>query len=111
MDRWAHNPQSGRLDACFPLYKPDLKRASVKRYYVFKAEEPTGKAVSGQEKPDFIVFTFLLIHVAMIISEALEIPVVGFIFQPNREIEPSMAGPQAPDTLGLHESCLSKGVS
>ena len=34
MDRWAHNPQSGRLDACFPLYKPDLKkkRASVKRY-------------------------------------------------------------------------------
>eukprot|EP00931_Biecheleriopsis_adriatica_P030439 TRINITY_DN17947_c0_g1_i3.p1 TRINITY_DN17947_c0_g1~~TRINITY_DN17947_c0_g1_i3.p1 ORF type:complete len:493 (-),score=84.71 TRINITY_DN17947_c0_g1_i3:32-1510(-) len=41
-----------------------------------------------EEKPDFIVFGFLLTHVAMIISEALEIPIVGFSMQPLREIEP-----------------------
>ncbi|CAJ1337453.1 unnamed protein product [Effrenium voratum] len=43
-----------------------------------------------EERPTFIVFGFLLIHVAMIISEALQIPIVGFILQPLREIEPSI---------------------
>lgn len=53
-----------------------------------------------EEKPDFIVFGFLLIHVAMIISEALTIPVVGFIFQPHREIEPFLAGNALEELLG-----------
>eukprot|EP00439_Symbiodinium_sp_Y106_P063650 s1407_g9.t2 len=43
-----------------------------------------------EERPTFIVFGFLMIHVAMIISEALQIPIVGFILQPLREIEPTM---------------------
>ncbi|CAE8637535.1 unnamed protein product, partial [Polarella glacialis] len=39
-------------------------------------------------RPDFLVFGFLLTHIAMIISEALEIPIVGFSLQPARQIEP-----------------------
>lgn len=39
-------------------------------------------------RPDFIVYGFPLIHVAMILSETLQIPIVGFILQPSREIEP-----------------------
>ncbi|CAE7437843.1 ATG26 [Symbiodinium natans] len=40
-----------------------------------------------KERPDFIVFGFTLTHIAMIISESLEIPIVGFTLQPTREIE------------------------
>eukprot|EP00439_Symbiodinium_sp_Y106_P087010 s180_g38.t1 len=40
-----------------------------------------------QEQPDFIVFGFTLTHIAMIISESLGIPIVGFTLQPTREIE------------------------
>jgi len=47
------------------------------------------------ERPDFIVFGFTLVHVAMIISESLQIPIVGFIFQWTQEIEPRAN----PDTL------------
>lgn len=53
-----------------------------------------------EERPDFIVFGFLLTHVAMIISEALNIPVVGFILQPHREIEPVSAGNALEELLG-----------
>mmetsp|Transcript_754 Transcript_754/g.1636 ORF Transcript_754/g.1636 Transcript_754/m.1636 type:complete len:810 (-) Transcript_754:113-2542(-) len=35
-----------------------------------------------EENPDFIVFTHVLPHLAMIISEALQIPIVGFLLQP-----------------------------
>ena len=38
------------------------------------------------ERPDFVVFGFTLTHIAMIISEALDIPIVGFILQPTAEI-------------------------
>lgn len=41
-----------------------------------------------QENPDFLVFGFTLTHISMIISEALQIPLVGFILQPSREVEP-----------------------
>lgn len=41
-----------------------------------------------EEKPQFVVFAFVLTHVAMIISEALELPIVGFSLQPFRQIEP-----------------------
>lgn len=40
-----------------------------------------------EERPDFIVFTFTTTQVAMIISEALQIPIVGFFLQPAHEIE------------------------
>jgi hypothetical protein len=55
-----------------------------------------------KENPDFLVFGFTITHIAMIISEALSIPLVGFVLQPAREIEPrsnpitvfdQMAGP------------------
>eukprot|EP00931_Biecheleriopsis_adriatica_P087398 TRINITY_DN61880_c0_g1_i1.p1 TRINITY_DN61880_c0_g1~~TRINITY_DN61880_c0_g1_i1.p1 ORF type:complete len:787 (+),score=108.85 TRINITY_DN61880_c0_g1_i1:337-2361(+) len=42
---------------------------------------------ANQEKPDFIVFGFTLTHVAMIISESLRVPIVGFTLQPSRGIE------------------------
>lgn len=41
-----------------------------------------------EENPDFIVFGFTLVHVAMILSESLRIPIVGFLLQPHRDIEP-----------------------
>lgn len=53
-----------------------------------------------KEKPDFIVFGFLLTHVAMIISEALQIPIVGFIFQPQREIEPFLSSSALEELMG-----------
>mmetsp|Transcript_44743 Transcript_44743/g.103500 ORF Transcript_44743/g.103500 Transcript_44743/m.103500 type:complete len:765 (+) Transcript_44743:167-2461(+) len=40
-----------------------------------------------QENPDFIVFSMTFVNVAMIISESLGIPIVGFILQPARAIE------------------------
>ncbi|CAE8726268.1 unnamed protein product [Polarella glacialis] len=39
-----------------------------------------------QENPDFIVFGFTVTHAAMILSEALQIPIVGFVLQPAQEI-------------------------
>jgi len=39
------------------------------------------------ERPDFLVFGFNMSHIAMIISEALEIPTVGFFLQPTRKVE------------------------
>ena len=44
-----------------------------------------------EERPDFIVLGFALVHVAMIISESLQIPIVGFIFQWTQEIDPARA--------------------
>lgn len=41
-----------------------------------------------EERPDFIVFSLTTMHISMILSETLEIPIVGFILQPTREIEP-----------------------
>lgn len=40
-----------------------------------------------EEDPDFMVFSFTFTHLAMIVSEALRIPIVGFILQPDRQIE------------------------
>ncbi|CAK0860745.1 unnamed protein product, partial [Prorocentrum cordatum] len=40
-----------------------------------------------EERPDFIVFGFTVTEIAMIISEALEIPLVGFFLQPVHEIQ------------------------
>merc|ERR1719188_1300727 len=39
------------------------------------------------ERPDFVVFGFTVMHVAMLVSEALSIPIVGFILQPKRDLE------------------------
>ncbi|CAJ1410011.1 unnamed protein product [Effrenium voratum] len=39
------------------------------------------------ERPDFIVFGFTMTHIAMIVSESLRIPLVGFVLQPARGIE------------------------
>eukprot|EP00930_Biecheleria_cincta_P044248 TRINITY_DN30376_c0_g1_i1.p1 TRINITY_DN30376_c0_g1~~TRINITY_DN30376_c0_g1_i1.p1 ORF type:complete len:958 (-),score=122.45 TRINITY_DN30376_c0_g1_i1:47-2872(-) len=41
-----------------------------------------------EEQPDFIVFGFTVTHMAMIISEKLSIPLVGFFLQPDRQIKP-----------------------
>ncbi|CAK9007386.1 unnamed protein product [Durusdinium trenchii] len=40
-----------------------------------------------EEQPDFIVFGFTMCHVAMILGEGLQIPIVGFICQPDHKIE------------------------
>merc|ERR1719162_374699 len=40
-----------------------------------------------EEKPDFMVFGFTATHVAMLISEALGIPIVGFFLQPAHNLE------------------------
>eukprot|EP00403_Amphidinium_massartii_P023662 CAMPEP_0178392168 /NCGR_PEP_ID=MMETSP0689_2-20121128/11539_1 /TAXON_ID=160604 /ORGANISM="Amphidinium massartii, Strain CS-259" /LENGTH=763 /DNA_ID=CAMNT_0020012733 /DNA_START=61 /DNA_END=2352 /DNA_ORIENTATION=- len=40
-----------------------------------------------EENPDFVVFGMTFTNIAMIISECLEIPIVGFILQPARAIE------------------------
>ncbi|CAJ1353935.1 unnamed protein product [Effrenium voratum] len=40
-----------------------------------------------EEQPDFIVFGFTVTHLAMIVGEALGIPIVGFICQPDHKIE------------------------
>jgi hypothetical protein len=40
-----------------------------------------------EEQPDFIVFGFTGTHIALIISEALQIPIVGFLLQPAHELE------------------------
>ncbi|CAE8658821.1 unnamed protein product, partial [Polarella glacialis] len=42
---------------------------------------------ASEEQPDFIVFGFTMCHVAMIIGEALEIPIVAFLLQPDHKIE------------------------
>ena len=42
---------------------------------------------ANEERPDFIVFGFTMCHVAMILSEGLRIPIVGFICQPDHKIE------------------------
>lgn len=42
---------------------------------------------AAEERPDFIVFGFTVCHLAMIIGEALGIPLVGFICQPDHKIE------------------------
>lgn len=42
-----------------------------------------------EERPDFIIFNTWTAHIAMIISEALKIPIVGFPLQPVRYLEPT----------------------
>ncbi|CAE7277773.1 ATG26 [Symbiodinium sp. CCMP2592] len=44
-------------------------------------------SASFDGRPDFIVFGFTVCHLAMIIGEALSIPLVGFICQPDHKIE------------------------
>eukprot|EP00929_Paragymnodinium_shiwhaense_P039313 TRINITY_DN20669_c0_g3_i1.p1 TRINITY_DN20669_c0_g3~~TRINITY_DN20669_c0_g3_i1.p1 ORF type:complete len:843 (+),score=118.62 TRINITY_DN20669_c0_g3_i1:299-2827(+) len=50
-----------------------------------------------EEEPDFIVFAFTVTHIAMIISEVLQIPIVGFFLQPAQKIE------QRPDPRTLRD--------
>lgn len=40
-----------------------------------------------EELPDFLVFGFTMTHIAMIVSEALGVPIVGFLLQPDRKVE------------------------
>mmetsp|Transcript_74983 Transcript_74983/g.219646 ORF Transcript_74983/g.219646 Transcript_74983/m.219646 type:complete len:802 (+) Transcript_74983:76-2481(+) len=58
-----------------------------------------GELLPFSARPDFIVFGVTTMHIAMILSETLEIPIVGFILQPRREIEPRAD----PNTL-VHEA-------
>lgn len=50
-----------------------------------------------EERPDFIIFGLTCTHVAMIISEALKIPIVGFLLQPTSEIQSRSAPLTATD--------------
>merc|ERR1740129_1894041 len=52
-----------------------------------------------KDNPDFIVFGFTITHIAMIISEVLGIPIVAFLLQPSREIEPRADPQTAMDEL------------
>lgn len=42
---------------------------------------------AAEDRPDFIIFGLTCQAMAMIISEALEIPIVGFILQPGKGLE------------------------
>ncbi|CAE7028730.1 tylN [Symbiodinium natans] len=42
---------------------------------------------AAEERPDFIIFGFTVCHLAMLVGEALSIPIVGFICQPDHKIE------------------------
>lgn len=53
-----------------------------------------------EEAPDYIVFAFPITHVAMIISEALRIPLVAFLLQPLHEIA------KAPQADGYLDAAL-----
>jgi len=52
-----------------------------------------------EEQPDFIVFAFTVTHVAMIISEALKIPIVGFFLQPAHELQQRISPATVRDQL------------
>lgn len=67
--------------------------------YHWATRDEAGELLPFSARPDLIVFSVTTVHIAMILSEALEIPITGFILQPRREIEPR-ADPQ---TL-LHEA-------
>jgi len=40
-----------------------------------------------EERPDFIVFGFTMCHVGMVVGEALSIPIVAFLLQPDHKIQ------------------------
>lgn len=43
---------------------------------------------AAEERPDYIVFGFTVLQVAMLISEVLRLPLVGMFLQPAHEISP-----------------------
>lgn len=52
----------------------------------FFASEGTTFHWAWEERPDFIVFGFTMVSIAMLISEALHIPIAGFFLQPDKGI-------------------------
>lgn len=61
---------------------------------IFSLSEANFFAVEGtcyhwayEDNPDFIIFPHTLVHIAMILSEALKIPIVGFVLQPMHRVE------------------------
>jgi len=67
--------------------------------YHWATRDEEGAELPFSARPDLLVFSMTTVHIAMILSEALEIPIAGFILQPRREIEPR-ADPHTP----LHEA-------
>jgi len=53
----------------------------------FFCSEPCFHYWAWEEKPEFVVFGFTVTHIAMILSEALQIKIVGFFLQPAHELE------------------------
>jgi len=80
LNRWVMN-RGQHLDAIQALI---LSRSEVE----FFPSEGCFYHWAWEEQPDFIVFGFTITHIAMLVSEALSIPIVGFILQPSREVEP-----------------------
>eukprot|EP00971_Amphidinium_carterae_P226060 4483749-Amphidinium_carterae.1 len=65
----------------------------------FFCSEPCFYYWAWEEQPDFIVFAFTVTHIAMIISEALDIKIVGFFLQPAHELEQRITAASVRDQL------------
>jgi len=73
MNQWAVNQNSDMLQAVI------LARSEIQ----FFRSEPLMFHWAEQMKPDLLIFGFTVTNIALIISEALNIPLIGFILQPT----------------------------
>mmetsp|Transcript_30357 Transcript_30357/g.64028 ORF Transcript_30357/g.64028 Transcript_30357/m.64028 type:complete len:617 (-) Transcript_30357:134-1984(-) len=81
------------------MQKIFLARSEVE----FFGSEPAVYYWARKERPDFLMFGFTMATVTLIASEALRIPVMGFVLQPT-----SIPSAAYPPILPLKESTLEK---
>mmetsp|Transcript_23053 Transcript_23053/g.50293 ORF Transcript_23053/g.50293 Transcript_23053/m.50293 type:complete len:726 (-) Transcript_23053:2565-4742(-) len=93
MGQWAIQMKSDTLQ------KIMLSRSEVE----FFNSEPAIYYYAKEMKPDVIVYGFTMVTIAMIVSEALKIPLIGFVLQPT-----SIPSKDYPPILPLDEKAFEK---
>mmetsp|Transcript_17964 Transcript_17964/g.29140 ORF Transcript_17964/g.29140 Transcript_17964/m.29140 type:complete len:977 (+) Transcript_17964:168-3098(+) len=96
ISKWAINLQSGAMQ--------HLMLAMSEREF-FDSEPPLYYWAKTM-KPDYLMFGFTLASVAMIISEALKLPLIGFVLQPT-----CIPSKQYPPVVPLDENAYKKMLS
>lgn len=84
------------------MQKVFLSRSEVE----FFGSEPAVHHWAARERPDFLMFGFTMATVTLVASEALGIPVMGFVLQPT-----SIPSAAYPPILPLREAALRKMVT